>query len=328
MKSNDTQAWMIGAVVAGLAVSVSPGTAQADYPERPVSIIVPAAPGGTTDALARLLARYMTDELGQNMVIENVGGAGGSVAMNRVRNSRPDGYTLVFGNMGQIGAAPAVHPDLGFDPREDLAAIGIMADVPMVLAVSNASGITSLEEFVEHMRQNPGVVDFGSSGPGSTGYLAPLLFMRQNELDGEILTYQGAGPALIDLFSGLIAAQIDQTVMMSPVHAEKQATILAVTGPERAAGFEDVPTFEEAGYPDFDLVVWNGLAAPGDTPEEVLAALDAAFITTLAKPDFVEAVEALGAAVPAEDRQGREAFTGIIETEVVRWRELLGVEEG
>lgn len=314
------------ALFAGAALTMA-APAAAEFPERPVSIIVPAAPGGTTDALARLLARFMSETLGQNMVVENVGGAGGSVAMNRIRSARPDGYTLVFGNMGQIGANPAVHPDLGFDPREDVAAIGIMADVPMVLAASNASGITTVDEFVAFMKENPGAVDFGSSGPGSTGYLAPMLFMRQNSLEGEILNYQGAGPALVDLMAGLTEAQIDQTVMMSPVHAEKQATILAVTGPERSAGFEDVPTFTEAGYPEFDLVVWNGLVAPAGTEEEVLVALEAAYLETLKMPDFVEAVERLGAAVPAQDRRGREAFTAIIDAEVGRWLDVLEVAQ-
>lgn len=309
---------------AALGASVLVTPAMANYPTRPVSIIVPASPGGTTDALARLLARYLSEDLGQNIVIENVAGAGGSVAMNRIRGARPDGYTLVFGNMGQIGANPAVHPDLGFDPRTDVEGIGIVADVPMVLAVSNRSGIQTVDEFVAFMEQNPGAVNFGSSGPGSTGFLAPLLFMKQNALDGEILTYGGAGPALIDLMSGLIEAQIDQTVMMSPVHAERTATVIGVTGPERAKGFEDVPTFAEAGYEDFDLVVWNGLVAPSGTAPEVIEALEAAYIATMAKPEFQAAIVNLGATVPPEPRRGREAFNDVISAEVPRWLELLG----
>ncbi|MCE8044390.1 tripartite tricarboxylate transporter substrate binding protein [Halomonas daqingensis] len=321
------QALLKGSVTGaiGLAMTAAgPMTAMAqEFPDQPITIIVGAAPGGATDLLARLVGREMSEYLGANVVIENVPGAGATIGMTRGATAEPDGYTLSFGNMGHLAANVAIYNDLPFDPIEDFEPIGNVANVPMVLTVSNQSGFETFEAFLAYMEENPGLANFGTSGPGSTGWLAPSLLLSLAGLEAELVTYQGAGPALNDLFAGVMDAQIDQTATMIPVHKEGQAKALAITSEERIEQLPDVPTFAEAGMPEFDMVVWNGLVAPAGTPDDVLVRLEEAVNHALESKALNERYVELAMQVPPPEERGRDAFGALIQSEVERWLSVL-----
>lgn len=322
---NKTKSTLLVAAALGTTlVGATTAMAQSDFPTRPITIVVGAAPGGSTDALARLIAQSLSEELGGNVVVENLPGAGGTVGMQRCVTADADGYTLCFGNMGHIAANVAIYPNLGFNPLVDFDPVGVVANVPMVLAVSNQSGFETLQDLLDYMEENPGFINVGTAGPGSTGHLAPTLLLSLTGLEAELVTYQGAGPALNDLFAGRIDMQIDQTVTMIPVHKEKQAKVLAVVSSERIEQMPDVPTFIEAGLPEFDMVVWNGLVAPDGTPEAILERLEAALDSALNGEELGRRFADLAALAPEGDGRGREAFGALIASDVERWLGVLG----
>ena len=315
---------LTGTIGLVLAASAPSAAVAQNYPSEPITIIVGAAPGGSTDLLARLVGQEMGEFLGVNVVIENVPGAGATIGMTQGASAEPDGYTLSFGNMGHLAANVAIYEDLPFDPIEDFEPIGNVANVPMVLSVSNQSGFETLEDFLAYMEENPGAANFGTSGPGSTGWLAPSLLLNLAGAEAELVTYQGAGPALNDLFAGVMDAQIDQTATMIPVHQEGQARALAITSDERIDHLPDVPTFAEAGMPEFDMVVWNGLVAPKGTPEDVMVKLEEAVNHALDSETITERYGELAIQAPAGDARGREAFVSMIASDVERWLTVLG----
>jgi len=186
---------------------------------------------------------------------------------------------------------PHLHPQGGFDALNDLAPVASVATVPMVLAVSNASGFNDLKTMLAHMRQNPGKVNLGSGGPGTTAHLAQALFLNLANVQGTLVQYRGTGPALIDVIAGTIEGIIDQTVTLMPLHADKRARAIAVSAPQRLPRLPDVPTFAEAGLPQFDLRIWNGLVAPKGTPRAALDRLAAAVSQVMDSPEYVERVE-------------------------------------
>lgn len=307
-----------------LALVVAPSAQAQGYPIKPISVIVPAAPGGATDVLARLVAQSMSTTLGQNLVIENIAGAGGTSGMQRGTKAAPDGYTLSFGNMGHLAANVALYPKLGFDPRTDFEPLGIVADVPMVLTVSNKSGIRTLADYLTYMRARPGALNIGTSGPGSTGHLAPTLLMKLADAKATLVTYRGAAPAITDLMSGTIDSVFDQTVTMIPLHQAKSAHAVAISSPVRIARLPDVPTFAEAGLPAFDMVVWQGFVAPAGTPKPILDKLGAALARALEDPEVLKRFADLAATVPVPANRGADAMRRRIASDVARWIDVLG----
>ncbi len=306
-------------LVAALLLALVSGLASAQaFPSKPVTIIVGVAPGGTLDALARLLAQGMAPILKQPVVVENTTGAGGLVGFQRLMRSEPDGHTLNFSNMGLL-IIPHLFPKGGFEPRTDLAPVAMVATVPMVLAVSNASGIKDLPALLNHMRGNPGKVNLGSGGPGTTAHLAEALFLNLAKTDAQLVQYRGTGPALVDLIAGTIDGIIDQTVTLMPLHQEKRALALAVSSAQRLAQMPDVPTFAEGGLPQFDLRIWNGLVAPKGTPPAALERLAAAAAQVMDSPEWRDRVEKQYASqIPAGDDRGPEAFRRLLERDSAR----------
>lgn len=316
----------LATILAAALVGTAPAALAQDYPSGPVTMIVPFAPGGTTDVLARIVAPAMAAHLGQNVLVENVGGAGGRIGTQQVIRAEPDGQVIVFGNMGPLAAAMGVFDDMEYDPRTDLAPVGLVADVPMVLAASKASGVETLEDFVEKLRAEGEAVNFGTAGIGATSDLAPALFLSLTGLSGTRIPYQGAGPAIVDLQAGMMDAVIDQTVTMIPIELGDQGTALAVSGTERQPQIPDVPTFAEAGVPEFDMTVWNAVAAPVGTPEDVIADLAEAIDVALADPDVQARFEQLGVPVPPQEARGPEALKALVASEVDRWQATLADE--
>lgn len=293
------------------------------FPTKQVTIIVGVAPGGALDALARQIAQGATALLKQPVVVENVTGAGGLVGFQRLMKAEPDGHTLNFSNMSLL-IIPHLYPKGNFDPLADLAPVASVANVPMVLAVSNASGIRDVGSLLARMRENPGKVNFGSGGPGTTAHLAEALFFNMNRVEGTLVQYRGSGPALVDLMSGVIDGMVDQTVTMMPLHADKRVRAIAVSAPQRLAQMPDVPTFAEAGVPQFDLRIWNTLVAPKGTPRAAIDRLSAAVSQVIDSPEYKDRVEKqLASQIPGPADRGPDAFRKVLEKDSERIASLI-----
>lgn len=295
-----------------LSFGVAGNAATADsFPEKPVSIIVSVSPGGSLDALARLVATHMAPILGQSVVVENVTGAGGLIGFQRLLKSRPDGYTLMMSNNSMV-LIPLLHPQAGIDVVKNTSPIGTVASVPMVLGVSNQSGIQSLVEMRKRMNEEGFVPNLGSGGPGTTAHLAEAMFLQQSGGTGQLIAYRGSGPALTDLMGGTIDGVIDQTVSMMHLHNDNRIKAIAVTGERRLPQMPDVPTFAEAGMDDFKLQIWYGLVAPEGTPKEVINALSDALNKVLDSEEYKTRIDQLAAEVTPQEQRGPENFGNIL----------------
>ena len=311
-------------VIAAIAAVVFAHAASAEsFPSRPITLVVAAAAGGTTDVLARIVARRMSEDLGQSVVVENVTGGGATVGTRRVVRADADGYTLIFGNMGSLAANFWLFPNLGFDPRQDLAAVGLVAIVPMVLSVSKKSGIHDMAGLIAALKAKPGALNFGHAGPGTTTHLAAITFLYVTGTQAHDIPYRGSGPAINDLVAGTIDAVIDQTVTMIPMHTGGNVTAIATSSTGRLAQIPDVPTFAEAGVPAFDLTVWNAIAAPAATPRPVLERLESSLRTALADPDLRQRFAELAADVPRPDQIGAEPLRRLIASDIERFGPII-----
>jgi tripartite-type tricarboxylate transporter receptor subunit TctC len=301
----------------------APALAQA-FPQRNITIIVPSAPGGTLDALARYFGQAMAPLLGRSVVVENVGGAGGLIGMQRAARAEADGHTLVFGNMGVMAVGYVLNPNSGFDPRRDLAPISMVADVPMVLAASPRGQIRDLQGLLDHIRRNGDKATFGTAGSGTTSHLAPGYLLHLAGLKATLVSYRGAGPAMMDLAAGTVDAVIDQTVTMIPAHRGGTAIALAVSAPQRIPQLPDVPSFAEAGLPGFDLVIWNAFAAPAGTPAPVVARLAEVLEGAQQDPVLQGRLRDLASTAPAPSTRGPEALRQRIAADITKWAEIIG----
>jgi tripartite-type tricarboxylate transporter receptor subunit TctC len=306
------------AAIAALVLSAQVAAAES-FPNRPLTLVVAAAAGGTTDVLARIVARRMGEDLGQPVVVENVTGGGATVGTRRVVRADADGYTLIFGNMGSLAANVWLFPELGFDPRQDLAPVGLVAIVPMVLSVSKKSGIRDMAGLIAALKTKPGALNFGHAGPGTTTHLAVITFLHVTGTQAHDIPYRGSGPAINDLVAGTIDAVIDQTVTMIPMHNGGSVTAIATSSASRVTQIPDVPTFTEAGVPAFDLTVWNAIAAPAATPRPVLERLESSLKTALADPELRHRFADLAADVPRSDQIGAEPLRRLIASDIERF---------
>ena len=311
------------AMAAGAAAPAVRAQPSGAWPQRTITLVVPSAPGGTLDALARFFAQAMSPTLDRAVVVENVGGAGGLIGMQRAARAEPDGHTIVFGNMGVMAASVALNPDAGYDPRRDLAPVGMAAHVPMVLAASPQSGVRDLQGLLVRIRERGEAATFGTAGLGTTSHLAPALLLHLTGLKATLVSYRGAGPAMNDLAAGVVDAVIDQTVTMIPAHHGRTAVALAVSGAGRVPRIPEVPTFAEAGVPTFDLVVWNAIAAPRGTPPPVVERLAAAVEAALAGEELRRRLSDLAAVPPAPEERGPEPLRRRIASDVERWTAIV-----
>ena len=304
-------------VVASLALPVKADT----FPSRPISIIVSVAPGGTLDTLARLIAVSLGKALKQSVVVENVTGAGGLIGFQKLLKSEPNGYTLMFSNNSMV-LVPLLNPKSEIDVVRDVVPIGAVANVPMVLGVSNKSGIQDLPELLRKLKSGELKPDLGSGGPGTTAHLAEAMFLQMSGGQGELIQYRGSGPAITDLVAGRIDAVIDQTVTLMPLNAEKRVRAIAVTGDKRTKQMPDVPTFTEGGLGQFNLQIWNGLVAPKGTPKQVIDVLSKALAKAIEAPEFKDRVEQWDAALPDMADRTPEGLAKIVAREQKSFAEL------
>jgi len=286
-------------------------------------MIVPYAAGGSTDGLARVMAEAMSKQLGQSIVVENIGGGGGMIGLRKLMQANPDGYTIALGNMGNFAIAGTLYPSANYDPRRDVEPVGLVAQVPMVLATSAKSSITSMDALLEQLRVPDTPINIGHSGPGSTGHIASIYFGMVTNTHGQQISYRGAGPAIVDLMGGVVDAVIDQTVTMIPASKGGRVVPLAVSSKERVPALPDTPTFAEAGVPEFDLHVWNAIAAPAGTPVDRIEVLAKALSDAFEDPNVVAQMEMFSAPIPTNEERGPKYLKALIDSEVPRFEKII-----
>ena len=272
-------------LIAALALATAMGAqAQSGYPNHAVTMVVGFAPGGGTDAVARILAKNLSDSLGQQVIVENKAGAGGNIAADYVAHAAPDGYTILLGNVGSLAVAPHVIVNLGYAPLRDFAPITMAVVFANVLVVQAAMPVQSLGDFVKLARDKPGALTFGSSGILGAGHLAGELLKIRANIDMVHVPYKGGGPAM----QGMLGGQVD-SIFATPVSSGGQVKAgkiraIATTGPKRAALLPDVPTVAESGYPGFEAMNWYAYVAPAKTPKEIVERLNRELVKALNDP--------------------------------------------
>lgn len=286
------------ALAAGVASVFGAGVANAaDYPEQPIRVIVPFAPGGSTDIVARIVTQRMGQELGQTMVVENKGGAGGAIGASEAARAKPDGYTLSIATVSTLAVLPACRPkDLPYDPLTDFMPVTNFANVPNVIEVNPKFPAKDFKEFVKVLKANPGKYSYGSSGTCSVLHLFGEAFKLATGTDAVHVPYKGAGPAVTDAVGGQIEIMFDNLPSsMSQIQAGNLRA-LAVAWPERLKSLKDVPTLAEEGYPQLNQPAWYGLLAPKGTSPEIIKKLRDAAVVALKDPKVMEALDKQGAA--------------------------------
>ncbi len=309
--------WLTAALAAVLATLVGP--ALAAYPERPVTVVVPFAAGGATDVIARIYAGHMSRTLGQQLVIENVTGAGGTIAATRVARATPDGYTLLMGNLGTQAASVGLYPNLAYDPRTDFAPIMNAAATPMLVAAKNDLPVKDFREFVAYVKANAGKLNYGTGGVGATSHLTCLFLDTLLDVKVQHVPFRGSGPALNALLAGQIDYVCDQTVGIVPQIQGKQVKGLVAAVKTRIPVIPDVPTSEEQGLPQFQAAGWNALFAPKGTPADIVEKLNAAAKAALKDETVRKRLLELGAELPDEAGQTPAALGELVRSEIEKW---------
>jgi tripartite-type tricarboxylate transporter receptor subunit TctC len=306
---------LIGTAALASAAALAPRIARAAYPERPVRLIVPFVPGGAVDAVGRLLGNTMTATLGQPVVIENRGGAGGIIGMEASAHAAPDGYTMMVSHSG-FAAMPGLYRKLPFDPVADFAGIVTAVSGIYVLVVNPAAPFKTVAELVAYAKANPGKLSYASAGVGSTVHLAGEFFKHTADIDIVHVPYKGSGPATTDLVGGQVQMMFGPAVNTLPLAQAGKLRALAVTSAKRSALAPDLPTVAESGVPGFDVVGWYGLAAPVATQREAIARLNAEANRALKSAELINEFRLQG----YEPVGGTpEEATAWIKAEVMRW---------
>ncbi|WP_246129723.1 tripartite tricarboxylate transporter substrate binding protein BugE [Verticiella sediminum] len=270
--------------------------AQSSYPNKPIRLIVPFAPGGSTDIIARLVGDRMGKELGQPVVIENKGGGGGSIGATEAARAAPDGYTLSIATVSTMAVNPACYEKLSYDPLKDFQPVTNFANTANVIAVNPKFPAKDFKSFVEELKANPNKYSYGSSGTCGVLHLFGEAFRGSTDTDIVHVPYRGSGPAVIDTVAGQVQIIFDNLPSSMPQIEAGRLTPMAIAWPERLKQLPDVPTLAEAGYPELNQPVWYGLLAPAGTPMEAVNTLRDAAVKVLAQPDVIEALAKQGAA--------------------------------
>jgi tripartite-type tricarboxylate transporter receptor subunit TctC len=302
------------------AISTATGPARADdYPNRPIRLIVPFAAGGAADAVARIIGKHVGEALGQPIVVEDRGGAGGIIGTEIVKNADPDGYTLLLGQSGPISINPGIYPKLSYDPEKDFAPISMTTAYPYILVVNPSLGVKSVAELVALARSKPGQLNYGTAGVGVSNHLVTELFDDKAGIKMAHVPYRGTSLAVADLLAGHV-----QVVFADPVSAlshVKAGTLiaLAVTSKDRSPVAPDVPTIAESGYPGFDAIAWHGLMAPTGTPRPIIDRLNAEILKTLKDPPSAKLIEQQAMQIVGSSP---EQFAASIKQEIVLWKDV------
>jgi tripartite-type tricarboxylate transporter receptor subunit TctC len=316
----------LGASPSGGAPSAAASPAAASpaiaYPEGPITIVVPFAAGGPTDTVTRLIAEPMSATLGQQVVVQNVAGAGGTLAAGQVATAAPDGYTVLMHHIG-MSTAPSLYADLPYDPLVDFKTIGLVTEVPMTIIGRKDFEPTTLQELVDYVKANEATVTYANAGIGAASHLCGLLFMSATDTKLTEVPYDGTGPAMEDLVGSQVDFMCDQTTNTTEQITAGTVKPYAITSPERNEALPDVPTTTEGGLPDVQVSVWHGMYVPKDTPDEVVQALTAALQAALKDQNVIDQFAALGTTVVPEDQATPEAHTAKLQEQIELWRPII-----
>jgi tripartite-type tricarboxylate transporter receptor subunit TctC len=311
--------WLQGAAACA-ALALPFAHAQSGWPTRPVTVIVPFPSGGGTDAFARPLSAALTRQLGKQVIIDNRGGAGGTVGGTLAAKSAPDGYTFFMGAVHHT-IAPAMYPKLEYNLETDFVPVGLIASVPQVIVVNpQRVPVTDLKGLLDLVRKNPGRLNYGSAGNGTSHHLAGELFKLQTKTFITHIPYRGAGPALQDLIGGQVDMMFDGLGSSATHIKSGRIKALAVASTKHAPGFSDVPTAAEAGVPTYQVATWYGLWAPKGTPKEIVDRMQAEMKTVFAAPEMQSTWNSLGAETPT---LYGDAFGKFVNAEIRRWAEVV-----
>lgn len=309
----------ISAFVLALLAAALPAAAQ-DYPTRPITLVVPYAAGGGNDLIARVAAEHMSKALGQQIVIENRGGAGGSIATRQVARAAPDGYTLALGGTGTLAIDPTLYPNAGYDPRKDFAPVGLIATSPLVLLAHPSVPARSVEELIALAKKEPGKINYASAGAGSGIHLAAELFAAMTATKLTHIPYKGSAPALTDLLGGHVSIYFSSLPPAIGYVREGKLRALAVTGPTRSTLFPELPTVAESGLPGYEAVLHYGIIAPMGTSRPIVDKLNAELRAALASQD-VRARLASAGAEPLSSTP--EEYAADIDREETKWSRIV-----
>ncbi|HUQ76377.1 MAG TPA: tripartite tricarboxylate transporter substrate binding protein [Burkholderiales bacterium] len=307
-------------VVAALVAAIA-GTASAQgYPNKPVRMIVGFPPGGGTDIVARVIGQKLSEWWGQAVAVENRPGATGTIGADAVAKSSPDGYTLIMGHVNSHGIAPNLFAKLSYDPIKDFAAVSYVGYVPNVLAVHPSVPAKSVKELIALAKSKPGELNYASSGNGSTQHLAGEMFKQLTGVDIVHVPYKGSGDAIKDLLGGVVAMNFDTMPPVLPHIQSGKLRGLAISTPRRLSQLPDVPTFDEEGIKGFDVTNWYGVMAPGGTPREIVAKLNADINKAMQVPEVRTRLEAVGTQL---NEQSASQFEAFMKAEVAKYAKLV-----
>lgn len=315
--------WMKALAAAVCVVPMAAAWAADAYPNRPITWIVPFAPGGPTDAMARNIANKVGQELKQTIVVENVPGAGGTIGAARAARATPDGYTFLVGHVGYMAAAPSLYAKLAYDPAKDFQAVFRFPDTPLVLMTGSGSPHKTLAELVDFAKKNPGKLNFSNAGVGSTSHLVAAMFAARAGIEITAVSYKGAGPALNDLMGGQVDAMFDQTNTALPQTRGDKVRALALTSPTRMAQFPSVPTMNEGALPGFEVSTWYGIYAPKGTPPAVVQTMYSAYERALQDTEFTKKMVEQGIVLLPVEQTTPVAFQRYTVEEIAKWTRVI-----
>jgi tripartite-type tricarboxylate transporter receptor subunit TctC len=300
------------------ATALVPGFAHAqEFPTKPLTLIVPFPPGGPTDAMARTIASHLKDELGQPVIVENKGGAGGNIGAEAVARAPADGYTLLFGTSGPLAINASLYPKISFHPLKDFAPIIQIGYLPNVIVVSPAVAAKNVPELVALAKAKPGQLTYASSGNGASSHLAGVLFENSTGTELVHVPYKGTGPALNDLLGGQVSMSFTDVLTALPHVKSGKLRAIGVTTRSRSQAMPDLPTVAEQGVPGFDVSVFFGIVAPAGTPERVIARLNKAFRSVLARPDVRDTLARQGLEIA--QNQSPQQLAAFMKAELEKW---------
>jgi tripartite-type tricarboxylate transporter receptor subunit TctC len=308
-------------LAAASLLALAPAAAQ-DYPTKPITIVVPAAAGGPTDTISRVTAQAMSKHLGQQLLIENIGGAGGTIGITRAVRAAPDGYTLLIYHVG-LASTHTLYRQLPYNTRTAFAPVGLITDAPMTIIARSDFQPNTLTDFVSYIKGRNTKTTMGNAGVGSASHLCGMLFMSETKIEFTTVPYRGTGPVMNDLIGKQIDTSCDQATNTTGPILGKTIKAYAVTTKTRLKSLPDVPTADEAGMKGFELSVWHGLWAPKGTPSAIVQKLSTALKAALKEPDVIKRFNDISTEPVADNRATPEAAERTLLTEIDRWAPII-----
>jgi tripartite-type tricarboxylate transporter receptor subunit TctC len=313
----------VGLLAAILTLGLAATARAQDYPARAVTVIVPFAAGGPTDIVARIVSDHMSKTLGQQLVIENVVGAGGTTGVTRAMRAAPDGYTIVMGHMGTHAAAVALYPNLAYSPATDFVPIGMAAGTPVLILAKKDFPAKDLKEFSANVKQNVASLNMAHAGVGSVSHVTCLLLNSILAVKPTAVPFNGTGPAMNALVGGQVDYMCDQIVNVVPQVNGGTIKAYAIGTAERNPALANIPTAKEAGMPEFQASAWNALFAPKATPQPIVDKLSAALDKALSDETTRKRLLELGSDIPDGPRRGPQALTALVKSEIEKWTPII-----